>query len=75
MNTKAEEPTYGAWEHWKDGQCSLVPLRYRPGEAWALIDGVWTEVDSAEAAMNARLLDKASYHKIFARVLRPRTHK
>jgi hypothetical protein len=54
---------------------TIVPLRYRPGEAWAFIDGAWTEVDSAEAAMNARLLDKASYHKIFARVLRPRTHK
>jgi hypothetical protein len=70
MNTKAEEPTYGAWEHWKDGQCSLVPLRYRPGSAQALIDGSWVEVDSTEAAMSARLLDKGSYHRIFAPLLR-----
>jgi hypothetical protein len=56
-------------EHCSDGQCSMVPVLYRPGEAWALIDGAWREMNSGEVSMSARVLDEASYQTLFAAVL------
>jgi hypothetical protein len=58
-------PTFGAWEHWNGDQLQIVPLRYRPGEAWALISGSWQQVDSAEAAMSAMLLEEDVYRALF----------
>lgn len=63
------EPEYGAWEHWSNGLCEIVPLRYRPGEAWALINGAWSQVNSGEASMNSTLLAKSAYDKLFATIM------
>ena len=61
--------TYATMEHWTSGQCSMVPLLYVPGEAWALIDRSWREMNSGEVAMSAKVLDQASFETLFAATL------
>jgi hypothetical protein len=61
--------TYGALEYWKNGRVTMVPVLYVPGEAWALIDGSWREMNSGEICITARMLDKESYETPFAATL------
>jgi len=39
------------------------------GEAWALINGQWQEVNSSEVGNEARMLDKESYESVFGAAL------
>jgi hypothetical protein len=66
---KPDNLAYATMEHWSDGQCSMVPVLYVPGEAWTLIDGSWRKIDSTEVSMSARVLDRASFETLFAATL------
>ena len=70
----AEQPSYGMWEYWSkdaNGVASptYVPVRWRPGEAWALINRQWQEVNSSQVGNEARMLDKESYESFFGATL------
>jgi hypothetical protein len=65
-------PKFGAWECWPDPTKPIsifVPVRWVPGEAWALINGAWTRVDGADVGTEARELNEASYNQAFAYIL------
>jgi uncharacterized protein (DUF2237 family) len=64
-----ETPVYCAYQHWQNGVPTMVPVRYVPGEAWALVAGKWIEIDSLDVGMYARMLDAATFKSVFARDL------
>ena len=64
-----ETPGYGAWEYWHGGTLDIVPIRWRPGEAWMLHNGAWSRVDSTEVGTEARKLDEETFNKVFTKVL------
>jgi len=41
------------------------PGFWTPGEAWALIDGIWERVNSSDVGMNARPVTQADLTRLF----------
>ena len=62
-------PTYVAFEFWRDFVPTLIPVRWTPGEAWGLIDGVWQPLDSTEVGVEGRMLVKTAFEGLFGRDL------
>jgi hypothetical protein len=61
----AARPASLATPNARVGQATFVPVRWLPGEAWALIDGAWQRVNDADVGNEARLLDTAAYESTF----------
>ena len=41
------------------------PAFWRPGEAWALVDGAWEAVNSSDVGMSARPVSEAALLEMF----------
>jgi hypothetical protein len=65
------KPEFASWEYWQAGDYDIVPVRWVPGEAWALIKGTWTRVNSTEVSMEARMLNEKTYKQAFEKILVP----